>query len=144
MVSVVRKIQFDPKLHTNLMGETRSDTNQVGKVIANHNRAPLTLKRRHSAWALRIQMKWNSPRDPSPQVDQRERLIEFAASELWQQYLADETSFYQFNWRTTSNTQSVTFTANSGTGGPRRAARFQADSKVLPVAGVTGLKLRLA
>jgi hypothetical protein len=82
MVSVVRKIQFDPKLHTNLMGETRSDTNQVGKVIANHNRAPLTLKRRHSAWALRIPMKWNSPRDPSPQVDQRERLIEFAASEL--------------------------------------------------------------
>jgi hypothetical protein len=34
------------------------------------------------------------------------------------QYQADGTSFYQFNWTTTSNTQNFTFTANSGSGGP--------------------------
>ena len=37
---------------------------------------------------------------------------------VYQQYLADGTSFYQFNWTPTSNTQNVTFTANSGSGGP--------------------------
>jgi RHS repeat-associated protein len=34
------------------------------------------------------------------------------------QYLADGTSYYQFNWTPTSNTQNVTFTASSGSGGP--------------------------
>jgi RHS repeat-associated protein len=38
------------------------------------------------------------------------------------QYLADyptnPTSYYKFTWTTTSNTQNVTFTANSGSGGP--------------------------
>ncbi len=37
---------------------------------------------------------------------------------VYQQYLADGTSFYQFNWTPTSNTQNVTFAANSGSGGP--------------------------
>jgi RHS repeat-associated protein len=37
---------------------------------------------------------------------------------VYQQYLADGTSFYQFNWTTTSNTTNVTFTASSGSGGP--------------------------
>jgi RHS repeat-associated protein len=41
-----------------------------------------------------------------------------SAGMVYQQYLADGTSFYQFNWTTTSNTQNVTFTANSGSGGP--------------------------
>jgi RHS repeat-associated protein len=41
-----------------------------------------------------------------------------SAGMVYQQYLADGASFYQFNWTTTSNTQNVTFTANSGSGGP--------------------------
>jgi len=41
-----------------------------------------------------------------------------SAGMVYQQYLADGTSFYQFNWTTTSNTQNTTFTANSGSGGP--------------------------
>jgi RHS repeat-associated protein len=41
-----------------------------------------------------------------------------SAGMVYQQYMADGTSFYQFNWTTTSNTQNVTFTANSGSGGP--------------------------
>jgi len=40
-----------------------------------------------------------------------------SAGMIYQQYLADGTSFYQFNWTTTSNTQNVTFTANGGSGG---------------------------
>jgi RHS repeat-associated protein len=41
-----------------------------------------------------------------------------SAGMVYQQYLADGTSFYQFNWTTTSNTQNVTFTANNGGSGP--------------------------
>jgi RHS repeat-associated protein len=41
-----------------------------------------------------------------------------SAGMVYRQYLADQTSYYQFNWTTTSNTQNVTFTANSGSGGP--------------------------
>jgi RHS repeat-associated protein len=41
-----------------------------------------------------------------------------SAGMVYKQFLADQTSFYQFNWTTTSNTQNVTFTANSGSGGP--------------------------
>ena len=41
-----------------------------------------------------------------------------SAGRVYQQYLADGTSYYQFNWTQTSNTQNVTFTANSGSGGP--------------------------
>ena len=35
-----------------------------------------------------------------------------SSGRVYQQYLADGTSFYQFNWTPTSNTQNVTFTAN--------------------------------
>jgi RHS repeat-associated protein len=42
-----------------------------------------------------------------------------SASMVYQQLLADGTSFYQYNWTTTSNTQNVTFSASSGgSGGP--------------------------
>ncbi len=41
-----------------------------------------------------------------------------SAGMVYQQLLADQVSYYQFNWTTTSNTQNVTFTANSGSGGP--------------------------
>ena len=41
-----------------------------------------------------------------------------SAGMVYQQYLADGTSFYQFNWTTTSNSQNVTFSENSGSGGP--------------------------
>jgi YD repeat-containing protein len=40
-----------------------------------------------------------------------------SAGMVYQQYLADGTSFYQFNWTTSSNTQNVTFSANGGSGG---------------------------
>jgi RHS repeat-associated protein len=41
-----------------------------------------------------------------------------SAGMVYQQLLADQTSFYQFNWTTTSNTQNVTFTVNNGSGFP--------------------------
>ena len=46
-----------------------------------------------------------------------------SAGMVYQQYLADGVSYYQFNWTTTSNTQNVTFTANSGSGGPPSYSR---------------------
>jgi YD repeat-containing protein len=41
-----------------------------------------------------------------------------SSGSLYQQILADGTSFYQFNWTLTSNTQNNTFIVNSGSGGP--------------------------
>jgi RHS repeat-associated protein len=41
-----------------------------------------------------------------------------SAGRVHYQYLADGTSYYQFNWTPTANTQNVTFTASSGSGGP--------------------------
>jgi RHS repeat-associated protein len=40
------------------------------------------------------------------------------AGSLYRQYLADGTSFYEFNWTLTSNTQNVAFTVNNGSGSP--------------------------
>ena len=41
-----------------------------------------------------------------------------SAGRVRYQYLADGTSYYQFNWTPASNTQNVTFSASSGSGGP--------------------------
>jgi len=41
-----------------------------------------------------------------------------SAGNVYQQYLADGTSFYQFNWTPTANSQNVTFGSVSGGGGP--------------------------
>jgi RHS repeat-associated protein len=40
------------------------------------------------------------------------------AGMVYQQFLADQTSYYQFNWTTTSNTQNTVFAYASGSGGP--------------------------
>ncbi len=40
-----------------------------------------------------------------------------SAGRVFQQYLADGTSFYQYNWTATSNTTNVSFSANGGSGG---------------------------
>jgi YD repeat-containing protein len=41
-----------------------------------------------------------------------------SAGMVYQQLLADQTSYYQFNWTTTSNTQNTVFAYASGSGGP--------------------------
>jgi RHS repeat-associated protein len=48
-----------------------------------------------------------------------------SAGMVYQQYLADGTSFYQYNWTTTSNTQNVTFTASTGGPPPYQVLNFR-------------------
>jgi RHS repeat-associated protein len=49
-----------------------------------------------------------------------------SAGMVYQQYLADGTSFYQFNWTTTSNTQNVTFTTSVSGPPPYAILNFRA------------------
>jgi RHS repeat-associated protein len=49
-----------------------------------------------------------------------------SAGMVYQQYLADGTSFYQFNWTTTSNTQNATFTTTSTGPPPTQVLNFRA------------------
>jgi YD repeat-containing protein len=48
-----------------------------------------------------------------------------SAGMVYQQYLADHTSFYQFNWTTTSNTTNVTFTASASGPPPYSVLAFR-------------------